>query len=277
MSTHSRFISALILSMAAASCPALSAAAPAPVAVLSGTELRDSGLRDSVRARALMGAGVWSRVLRIENRGRTLVYPSTVYALAFETEGILWFYTDSNGTQSLSLRQGCALHDEGNLDPLIHALDPGFGAWAFVAETQVAQVAAKTAPVGPKFEALPNGCWIESVAALNRLVLGGGEAVQPRLLSYYVRTPTGVMGHTVLLFLAGGALEAVDPAGSGRAVQVPIGAAANALATARFLRGAQVAGARTLALENRGHTSRAASLYAGAQPAPRADSPAAGS
>ena len=60
--------------------------------------LRGDPLDHAQRARAMLGAGIWSRVIRIENVSAGSRYPATVYALVFELSGILWFYTDIDGT-----------------------------------------------------------------------------------------------------------------------------------------------------------------------------------
>ena len=80
----------------------------------------------------------WSRVVRIENsapagflhRG---AYPRVVYATVFEVSGILWFYTDTDGTQSLSLTTNTAARDEASPGALFLAIDRGFTRWSWVA------------------------------------------------------------------------------------------------------------------------------------------------
>ncbi|MCX6934404.1 MAG: hypothetical protein NTZ29_17245, partial [Verrucomicrobia bacterium] len=62
-------------------------------------------LTNARRAQAVLGADVWSQVIRIENSGSTGKYARTVHALVFEVAGILWFYHDSEGSQSFSLHR----------------------------------------------------------------------------------------------------------------------------------------------------------------------------
>ena len=74
------------------------------VTVLLAGERAD--LTNARSAQAILGADVWSQVIRIENTGSTKKYPRTVHALVFEVAGILWFYQDGEGTQSFSLHRG---------------------------------------------------------------------------------------------------------------------------------------------------------------------------
>ncbi|HEY4989984.1 MAG TPA: hypothetical protein VII09_09265, partial [Opitutaceae bacterium] len=91
-----------------------------------------------------------------------------------------------------------------------------------------------------------NGCFIESVTALFRRLAVGADTVSPRLLSYYVDTPTGRLGHTVLLFGASSGLEAVDFDSSERPVPIPSGLGDDPRAISSFLWGRPVSSARTL-------------------------------
>jgi hypothetical protein len=166
------------------------------------------------------------------------MYPKTVYALVFELSGILWFYTDSDGTQSLSLTTGTLERDKADPGPLFRAIDPGFGSWSWLGETRGTSSRASRAP--------PNSCVEESIAALARRVMVGGQADSPRLLFYYVDTPGGRLGHTVLLFTAQGGLEAVDAESSERPIIVPSYLGADPRSISTYLRGGPVAAARTL-------------------------------
>ena len=93
------------------------------------------------------------------------VRPRVLHALVFEFSGILWFYTDTDGTQSLSLRKGRLDEDKADLGPLLRDIEPGFTRWRALPEE------SKRADVTTA-EELPNGCFIESVAAgVERLIL----------------------------------------------------------------------------------------------------------
>jgi hypothetical protein len=205
------------------------------------------GLSNAVAARALLGSSVWSRIARIENTEsprefRRSPYLREVYALVFELSGILWFYCDSNGTQSLSLRTASADIDKADPGPLFTAIDHGFTRWAWINDEQSALRVAAAVP--------PNACFIESVAALFRRVAAGREVDAPKLLSYYINTPSGWRGHTVLVFRDGEDLAALDPEFSERAVRLPSILGGDPRAWSSYLRGGPVGSARTLAIKS---------------------------
>jgi hypothetical protein len=250
-----RFLLTLGLFLAATR---FAAAATAPV---------PDGLADAVAARAMLGTDTWARLVLIQNansgsgwyRG---VYPKAVYGVVFEMSGILWFYTDTNGTQSLSLTLGTLETDKAAPGRLFRAIDRGFGRWSWVDEPPSPWVAAPRRP--------PNGCFIESVAALYRRLAVGATTASPRLLSYYVDTPTGRLGHTVLLFGAGSGLEAVDFDTSERPVPIPPGLGDDPRSISSFLWGRTVSSARTLPIlcsRNGAPPARWAALPAGLTPA----------
>ncbi len=207
------------------------------------------GLTDALAARALLGPGTWARVVRIDNGGargaeRREMYPSTVYALVFELSGILWFYSDANGTQSLSVRLGSLEADKADPGPLFRAIYGRFGAWAWVDGPE--------AGPGPPRGVPPNACFIECVAALRRRIAVGADTDAPRLLTYYVATPSGPLGHTVLVFSARGGLAALDPERSEKAVSIPPDLRSDIRSISRYLRGGDVAGARVLPIGTAG-------------------------
>ncbi len=210
----------------------------------AGTE-PSAGLPDAAAARSMLGGETWARLVRIDNahprgmwsRGS---YPRTVYALVFELSGILWFYTDVDGTQSLSLTRGTLERDEADPGPLFRAIDPGFGAWTWVEEPPV--------PAGGSLRRPPNACFVESVAALLRRLEVGDEAASPMLLSYYVDAQGRRLGHTVLVFGTAGGLSAIDPEVSDRPVNLPAGLGGDPRALSAYLRGAPVAAVRTIPL-----------------------------
>ena len=210
----------------------------------AAASFRDS-LSDARAAREMLGPSTWARIVKIDNshpRGewRYAVYPKTVYALIFEVSGILWLYTDAEGTESLSQTLGTVERDEANPGPLLRAIEPGIGAWEWVSETQGAPAVGKGHP--------PNACMEESIQALNRRIALGGEAGYPQLLFYYVSIPGGLRGHTVLLFRTARGLSAIDPQVSPEPVSVPAGLEQNPRSISKYLRGGPVESARTLAL-----------------------------
>jgi hypothetical protein len=203
------------------------------------------GLADALAARSLLGADAWARVVRIDSsRPHDLLergpYPRIVYALVFELSGILWFYTDVDGTQSLSLTLNTVARDRADPGPLLRAIDPGFTRWTWVD--------APRDPGGPAVRRPRNACFVESVAVLNRRVASGGEAGSPMLLSYYVDTPGGRLGHTVLLFRTSSGLSAIDADESDGPIAIPGDLGADARAVSAYLRGGPVAAARTLSI-----------------------------
>jgi len=199
-------------------------------------------LADAASAQALLGDAVWSRLVRIENSGRhpwwrSSPYPATVYALVFELSGILWFYTDADGTQSLSVTTGTAAQDERDPGPLFRQIDPGFGQWSWI-----------EAPEGSPAGTPANGCFVESVAILLQRKSAGEETLFPRLLSYYVDTVRGRLGHTILVFGTSLGLAAIDPSLPEVLRYVPADFTPDPRALSEFLRGAEVAQARFLPL-----------------------------
>jgi hypothetical protein len=225
-----RTLSRLVLLLAAAGLAR--AGAPLP-----------EGLADAAAARSLLGPDTWSRVVRIDSsRPRDVLrrgpYPRVVYALVFELSGILWFYTDVDGTQSLSLTRNTVDRDRSDPGPLFRSIDPGFTQWTWV---DAPRLTGGTAVRRPR-----NACFVESVAELNCRIASGGEAVSPVLLSYYVDTPAGRRGHTVLLFRTSAGLAAIDADESDRPVMIPGDLGADARTLSAYLRGAPVAAARTI-------------------------------
>jgi hypothetical protein len=154
------------------------------------------------RAAAMLGPTLWKRVILIRNTAPASRYPRSLGAVVFEMGGILWFYTSTDGTQSLSLELGRAEADKRDLGRLLPAIDPGFTQWEFDAADGCGRE-----PGPPP----PNACFLECVALLRTRLSAGDPVEQPRLLSYYVALPGGLRGHTVLFFRAREALTIIDP------------------------------------------------------------------
>lgn len=163
-----------------------------------------SSLDHAQRAQALIGQERWSQVLRIENVNRESVYPREVYALVFELGGLLWFYTDSDGTQSLSLRANELATEKKELLRLLRAIDPGFSRYEIVAPPARAERLSKRKP-------LPNGCLIESYAQLRARLAAGESIANARLLSVYYRTNGRRAGHTLLAYETPDGTYVFDP------------------------------------------------------------------
>ncbi len=201
----------------------------------------EPSLEQASRAQALLGPEVWSRILKIENSGRASRYPRCLHALVFELAGILWFYTAVDGTQSLSLNQGRLAEEKADMGPLLRDIEPGFTRWSIVRP--------KSPVSGVQRGALSNGCFIESIAEL-RLRLARGETLErPQLLSYYDETPSGLHGHTVLVFGRDENWELFDPGRPQARLLVAKQHGSDPLALARALEGETVVKARYVALD----------------------------
>jgi hypothetical protein len=199
----------------------------------------DDSLLHARQAQALVGGTAWSRVIRIENVAPVSPYPHEVHALVFELDAILWFYTDRDGTQSLSLYRDRVAADEAELGPLLRAIDPGFARWAVVPDGTVRP---------PPAARVPNGCFLECLALLRQHRRSGAPAGRPYLLAYYVSTPGGRRGHCVLVFRLADRLRVIDPESPRRIVSIHCARPENAQAVADRLRD-DIAAARWLPLE----------------------------
>ncbi len=224
-----RFLPALLLAFAA-SAPAVASAV-------------DPSLPAVQRAQALLGDAVWSRVVRIENTARTGPYPREFHALVFEFERLLWFYTPCDGTQSFSLHRGRLEAEKADFTALMRDIEPGFRRWHTV-PPPVAPV-----PTAADERELPNGCFVESVLAFRARLARGGPMARPRLLSYYGRSKSGRLAHTVFVYEAGGRTVVVDPDRPGTADAYPLRRADTALALARVHQGPEVDAARELPID----------------------------
>ena len=201
-------------------------------------------LDNTRRAQALLGEGVWSQVIEIENAAAGARYPAVVQALLFEFADILWFYTDADGTQSFSIHRNNLAAEKADFAPLLREIEPSFGRWTILPSLPpVDAVPAETAP-------LKNGCFIESVAALRVRVAEGRPVRAPRLLSYYINDRTGRIGHTVLAYEAEGRVEIFDPGRPEARFSFPLRAAREPIALARALERRAIAHARFLSLES---------------------------
>jgi hypothetical protein len=218
----------------------------------------DDSLAHARQAQAMLGPDVWSQVISIENTAPHSPYPRTLHAVVFELEGLLWFYTDTDGTQSFSLKRGRLAEEKADYGPLLRDIEPGFTRWSAV------RGAIGAAEVPPA--ALPNGCFIQSVAATRAL---GGGANHLRLLSYYVQTPSGLHGHTVLAYSVRGRVQVFDPQWPNRAEKFSEALARDALTLARMLRGDDVVRARLLPLDGLGGRTGDYEMAATAGEAPK--------
>jgi len=191
------------------------------------------------QAQVMLGSDTWSRIVAIENVAPRSEYPRELHALVFELAGLLWFYTPVDGTQSFSLHLNALAAEKADFGPLLRAIEPGFRAWREV----------EAEDVGPSGARLPNGCFIESVVALRDRIEAGELPRQPRLLSYYIGTTSGLKGHTVLAYEKDDHIAVVDAAQPERTIRVPRSRAGDPLRLARAFEGKRVTRARELRLD----------------------------
>lgn len=188
----------------------------------------------------MLGPATWSRVVRITNRAARSGYPREFAALIFEFSGILWFYTDVDGTQSFSLKANRLAADKAEFAPLLRAIEPGLDLRDIVADPPAGEVAPSVGMRHP-----PNDCFIASVAALQAMLARGESIRAARLLSYYIDTPRGRRGHTLLTYETPRGAFVFDPAGVGQTQKIAADLTRDALLLARWLRsGDAVAKAR---------------------------------
>jgi hypothetical protein len=209
-------------------------------ALICGALRADGTLAAARHAQALLGPDTWSRVIAVENTAPESRYPRALHALVFELAGILWVYTAIDGTQSFSLHVGRLEEEKADFGPLLREIDPGFRRWH----------AVSVKPWRPKRgAALPNGCFIESIVALRERLASGEPVRNPRLLSYFIGTPNGAVGHTVLVYEGPERIAVLDSAQPERRIRLPFTAGASPLVLARAIEGPGVLRARELKLD----------------------------
>lgn len=162
-----------------------------------------------VRARGLVGQDAWASVLEIDSADPTKPHE---HALAFEFADALWFYRPAYGTESLSRHWNNVAAERRNLLPLLQAIDPRFAAFRELG-------AAELHTVVPSTGELPNGCFVESATEAKRVFADTGSS-NAVLLSYYVNTPEGQRGHTVLCYEDAAGTHLFDPA-DGNTLSIP--------------------------------------------------------
>lgn len=161
------------------------------------------GSRESaLEARAMLGEGVWSRVIRITNEraGSASRYPREFHGLVVAFEGILWLYTEFDGTQTLSQRAGQLEQDRANLGSLLRAIEPGL--------TSFTDVTALAPPVLSS-KPPPYPCFLSCVARWRMLQREKNPPERARLIAYYVAAQR--QGHMVLQYWRNGERYVYDP------------------------------------------------------------------
>lgn len=229
-------------------------------------------LENARRAQAMLGPTTWSRLIQVTNVAVRSIYPATVYALVFEEAGILWFYTDTDGTQSFSQYLDRLAEEKADFGPLLRAIEPGFATYEVLPD--VARVSRPVFEVHgsgePSHVALPNGCFVESLAALRECVTRGERIERARLLSCYVDTPQGQRGHTVLTYETPQGLFLLDPARSHEPRNMPRAWEDDAMALAgAALEGAKISRARWVPTAVPSPVALVSSLDSSNDPVPR--------
>jgi hypothetical protein len=188
--------------------------------------LRAGTLETAFQARAMLGPDVWTRVLRIQNdhAGPGSRYPAEFHGLVVAFEGILWLYTELDGTQSLSLYSGRLEQDRANLTPLLRAVEPGLGRYEDVTERPPALVPGGTPPVA---------CFFGAVARWQQLQREPVPPSRARLLAYYPRGNR--QGHMVLEYWRDGRRYVFDPDRPGKDRRMSSRLAEDPLKVARAL------------------------------------------
>jgi hypothetical protein len=179
------------------------------------------------QASAMLGPTLWKRIIRVHNSATSSRYPPSFGAVVFEMGGILWFYTATDGTQSLSTRLGRAKEDEQDFGPLLILIDPGFSRW---------ELDSGSTGLDEKGPVPPNACFIQSIALLRHSLSVGISAEHAKLLSYYVTLPTGLKGHTVLYFETKNGRTIIDPLKQQRPLLIPTAIPGDPKIVARFIR-----------------------------------------
>lgn len=177
------------------------------LALLCAAPLAADSQDSAWQARDLLGPERWAQVVRVESN-RMLGRSTVIHALVFELEGRLWFYAEHRGTESLSLEDGRLAQDKADLLPLLRHLDPAVTRYQVVPRPAAHFASARLNP------ALPNGCFIESVAYFQRLVDTGRAPDEARLLAYYGVNGADAGGHTILYYERAGRRYFYDPAGA---------------------------------------------------------------
>lgn len=188
--------------------------------------LRAGSRESAFQVRAMLGPELWSRVLRVENDrpGRDSRYPAEFHALVVEFEGILWLYTEFDGTQTLSRYAGRADEDRAGLAALLQAVEPGLVRFEDVTDRPPPALA----PGAP-----PYACFPASVARWTELRRGPNPPERARLLAYYPERQR--QGHMVLEYWQDGRRYVFDPAQPATDREISIRLGEDPLRVARVL------------------------------------------
>jgi hypothetical protein len=177
--------------------------------LLTAPVLRADSLASACLARALLGPGVWSRVLHIENQRTNPRHPAQFHALVFAIEDRLWLYDPLEGTRSLSRYAGRLEQDKADLTPLLRAVLPGF---VRVDDVTGKLPAPDSTPVAPaRAGSLSFGCFVKCILRWRTLQDGPTPPDAAGVLAFYFDTGVGQRGHSVLVYGENGHRYVYDP------------------------------------------------------------------
>jgi len=160
---------------------------------LAPASARAGDAEAAAQAQAMLGPYTWARAIVIHNPRRAGSLPARVHGTVFSFHGVLWLYTPREGTRSLSHRRGRLDLDRENLLPLLRAIRADYTGYEIVP-------VAKRPLADGRLPKLRNGCVVESLHALTRLLDRGIAPAEAGLFTVYVRGPGGLQGHTGLLY-----------------------------------------------------------------------------
>ena len=181
------------------------------------------------QAQRLLDESTWSETILIRNKNTNSTYGSKVYALAFEFGGRVWIYLPQVGTQSPAVKASQLESDKADLSGLLNRVNRGFVSYQKVAASD------KIIHAVARLEDVPNGCLMESLATLRKMVRSGVDVEQAELLMYYANVGSNIVGHTVLVYTTDEGRFVWDPEKPKRTQAIGEGYKSNALAIARVV------------------------------------------
>src|SRR5690606_11746015 len=161
----------------------------------------------ALQAEKMLSQHWWAEAIEITNTNKSSRYPETVYATVFEFNDSLWFYTAS-GTQALVASKNQADDFKNNLLPLLRTIERAFVSFTKLSDSQ---------PSFANFDALPNGCVVESIYSFNSVQQAGEPILTAKLLLYSSTKNSrrgakgNATGHCVLVYETPQGMFFVDP------------------------------------------------------------------
>ena len=189
-----------------------------------------AGSRESAcRARELIGPGVWSRVVHLEIEPvEGSRYPAKFDGLVVEFADVLWFYTEYDGTQNLSLQRGHTAADKANLGELLRTAYPALREYTIEPES-AESIGEMVIP--------PNGCFLGCLVRWRELQQAHSPPKHARLIACFPPSEK-TSGHMLLEYRSGLTRYIFDPARPEKLIRLPWFSTDEPLAVAeRVLRG----------------------------------------